>query len=37
MEEKVIDIEEVAQDSHNFNKGNDTEIPEIPEGKRGYS
>ena len=23
MEEKVIDIEELAQDGHNFNKGND--------------
>ena len=23
MEEKVIDIEELAQDSHNFNKGNE--------------
>ena len=23
MEEKVIDIEELAQDKHNFNKGND--------------
>ena len=27
MEEKVIDIEELAQDGHNFNKGNDVRAP----------